>query len=167
MVEEKVIVTKKELLKNKKGGKMDKLAKLIESERVLLSVKTVFPFTFFPDTVVVTEEKVSLVNEIFYFSKQIRSVLIKDIATVQVGTSLFFGKLEIIDKNFQARPIIVDYLKKDDALEARRVIQGLIVIAREEMDLQQTEISDLTKTVGELGSSKISEAENANISTQD
>lgn len=157
MQTESVIVTKKDLLRHKakkSAQSMNKIQKLIETESVLLTVSTAFPFTLFPDKIIITEEKVSLVSQLFFFSKQVRSILIKDIATVQAETSLFFGKLTIIDKNYQALPIIVAFLKRDEALEARRVLQGLIVIARENMELTHVQSDDLTKAVGELGSSR-------------
>ncbi len=155
MQQESVIVTKKDLLRHKiNKSSISKIQKLIETDNVLLTISTVFPFTLFPDKLIITESKINLISQIFFFSKQIRSVLIKDIATVQAETSLLFGKLSIIDKNSKAPPTILTFLKNKDALEARRIIQGLILISRENVELTHLQSKNLTKTVSNLGSTR-------------
>lgn len=155
MQQKSVIVTKKDLLRHKiNKSSISKIQKLIETDNVLLTISTVFPFTLFPDKLIITESKINLISQIFFFSKQIRSVLIKDIATVQAETSLLFGKLSIIDKNSKAPPTILTFLKNKDALEARRIIQGLILISRENVELTHLQSKNLTKTVSNLGSTR-------------
>ena len=155
MQQESVIVTKKDLLRHKiNKSSISKIQKLIETDNVLLTISTVFPFTLFPDKLIITESKINLISQIFFFSKQVRSVLIKDIATVQAETSLLFGKLSIIDKNSKAPPTILTFLKNKDALEARRIIQGLILISRENVELTHLQSKNLTKTVSNLGSTR-------------
>ncbi len=46
-------------------NKLDVLEK--NSERVLLRIHTVFPFVLFPDTVVIDENKISIIRMLFFF----------------------------------------------------------------------------------------------------
>lgn len=128
---------------------LDTLVK--ESQRVLLRINAVFPFNFFPDEVIVDETKVSIIHKIFFYSNSIRSIAHEDIFNVIVEHSLFFATLEIVDRFFVEQPIIIRYLKKDDAILARRLIQGIIIAKKKGINLTELKKDELHRKIELLG----------------
>src|SRR4051812_47022192 len=75
--------TKRSLHKQKSQGKLDKL--LNRTDEKLLRISTVFPFTIFPHQIVIDINKVNVIFRTFFFSQHIHSVVIDDIADVEVS----------------------------------------------------------------------------------
>ncbi len=59
-----------------------------KSTRVLFRAKTVFPFKFFTDYVIIDENKVNLIHTIFFFSIEVQSILIHHIKDVIADTDI-------------------------------------------------------------------------------
>lgn len=130
----------------------EKLNRLVDlSSTVLLSIKTVFPFTFFPNEVIITLNDVSVVYTEFFISKQVRSVAISKIAEVIVTTGFFFAQLKIIDKEYSQLTMEIDYLTIKNAMKAKRLIQGLLFATKEGVELTKIEDQDLVEKIEELG----------------
>lgn len=154
--EEKLIEEgRKEGIKEIAKKEIESLPRLRELERMqdreLMRIKTVFPFVFFSDQLVIEENKLTFVWSIFFWSKDVRSILIKDIANVTVASSLFFASLNVVDQYFAKDPMTIKYLPKRKALEARRLIQGLIVSTRENIDYADVPKHDVIKHAMKLG----------------
>ncbi len=129
-----------------------KLHKLVEqSKSPLLRVKTAVPFNPFPDKLIVDINKVTIIYKYFFFSEQIHSVFVKDISDVLVETSWFYSTIKIIDVGYTENSIDINYLTTQDAIKARKVIQGLIVAHKHGLDLSKYEESDLAIKLEELG----------------
>ena len=138
--------------KSKTEAESQKLDKLVSSSStVIFSAKTVFPFTFFPNEIVITLADVSVVYTEFLSSKQLRSVPISKIAEVIVETGFMFAKLKLVDKEFSQMSIEVDYLSLKDAMRAKRLIQGLMVAVKENIDLVQIKDEHLEEKIEEIG----------------
>lgn len=127
----------------KTSQQLDKLAK--GSARVILDVKAVFPFNFFPDELIIDETKVSVLTNYFFFTRQVRSVEYKDIFNVVVNQGVIFAKLEIVDRFFSQESIVVPYMKKKDAIRARRIIQGLMMARKENINIRTLPLGELTE----------------------
>lgn len=131
---------------------LENLAK--DENPVMMSLSTVFPFQFFPTVITIEKTKVSVRDTLFFGSNEIRSLMISDISTVETQSSLFFATL-IIEKRMPPEPpISVRYLKKEDALQARRIIQGLMVTLQNKVDVTKVSTSELKDSVETLGDSK-------------
>lgn len=135
----------------KQAQRLDDLVQ--KSDQTLLSIKAIFPFDFFPDEITVDANKVNVVTNHF-LSKKVHSVFIKDISDVFVHTGILFGSLSIVDLGYIENLITVNYLNKSDALEARKVVQGLIVSLKQNVDLSKVEVSDLKSKIETLGEAK-------------
>lgn len=120
-------------------------------DRELMRIKTVFPFVFFSDYLIVEENKLTFVWSVFFWSKDIRSILLKDISNVTLETGLFFAKINVIDRYFAKDNMEIEYLPKEKALEARRLIQGLIVSIRENIDYSDIPKHEVIKHAMKLG----------------
>lgn len=129
----------------------EKFNKLVaNSKLVLFETKTTFPFTFFPNKIVITLNDVSVIfNE--YISKQIRTIPISKVAEVIVETGFFFAKLRIVDIDYSQNSIEIDYLGIKHAMKAKRLILGLLFARREEVDITKLGNDNIAQKIEELG----------------
>ncbi len=129
-----------------------KLETLVQkSGRTLLRASTVFPFHLFPKTIVIEEHKVDVILPIFFFSRQIESILLEYITSVQVTTSIFFASLRFEVWGMDTNPPVIDFLRKKDALAARRIIQGLLACKKEGITIDTLDTALLRKKLEEIG----------------
>src|SRR3989344_8695793 len=113
----------------------DKLNGLItRAHRILIKVNTVFPFDFFPDTIIVDANKIDVIRRPFFFTEEIYTLLIRNINYVSVYHSLFFATLSIEVNGFEQNPPNVNYLWKNDAVRIRNIVLGLLACAKENID---------------------------------
>lgn len=130
----------------------EKLRELVDGTNdLLLKVSTVFPFDFFPDELTIDEYKVNIVFREFFYSEDIHSIMIPLIKDIEVETSLLFGTLKIVPDGYPAQPVCIKFLKKGDALKARRIIQGLMVSAKIGVDTTQIANSVVKREIEDVG----------------
>ncbi|QQG43891.1 MAG: hypothetical protein HYW86_03395 [Candidatus Roizmanbacteria bacterium] len=135
--------------KKKAGNNLHKLEHaVLRSSTVVYQLTTVFPFYIFPVTIVIDEEKVSIIYSNFFYSKQVVQILLKDINSIQLESDVFFAKMQFNN----AEPI--SFLWKDKAFRARRIIEGLIILASESVDTSLLSIEEVRKKAEELGKTK-------------
>ena len=133
----------------KKTEKLTRLAQM--SNDILFRCRTVFPFDFFPDTVIVDKTKVNFIIKEFFLSEIVHSIMIKNIKDIQVETSAFFAKIVIIPDVYLGQAITVSYLSKSGAQEARRVIQGLMLCYKEGIDISDLDASEIKNKIETAG----------------
>ncbi|RJQ25972.1 hypothetical protein C4577_04465 [Candidatus Parcubacteria bacterium] len=141
----------------KKEESTEKFQSLVDnSKKILFKTKAVFPFDFFPDELTIDFNKVNLIIRDFFGSGRVHSVFIKDISDVFVYKTPFFSTIEIVDVGFVENSIKMKFLKNKDAMRARRIIQGLIITSKQDIDLAVLglEIPDIIKKLEELGKMK-------------
>ncbi|HVF69064.1 MAG TPA: hypothetical protein VNA13_00715 [Xanthomonadales bacterium] len=124
------------------------------TEKILLSAKAIFPFDFFPNTITIDANKVNIKIKTFFFTETITSILIKEIMDVRVEVSLFMGKL-IIDYGphpLKISTVYVPTLWKSDALRAKEIIEGMLVIYRaENIDTTKLKPEETLEAIKEVG----------------
>jgi hypothetical protein len=128
-----------------------------KSTDVLFSVRTVFPFDFFPDTLTISANKIDVVTSQFFFSHQITSIPLRDIANVEIQTSPFFATLRIINIRYSMHPSIIRFLKKHDAIKAKNIIDGLLVAMSQGADIAAIEPHRLLAQIEKVGKSSVEE----------
>lgn len=130
-----------------------KLNKLIDgSESILLKASSVFPFDFFPDELVIDKHKVCIIAKEFFLAQDIHSIMIDLIKDVEVETSVFFGTLKVVPDGYPAQPVCIRYLRKEDALKAQRIIQGLMVSNKQGVKVEEIQDENLCEKVEKVGS---------------
>ena len=144
-------ITDSDQKKQEASQKLTTLAK--ESGRILLDIKAVFPFNFFPDEVILDETKASIHTNFFFYSKEVRSIEYEDIYNVFIQQGLFFAKLEIVDRFFSQQRICVEYLKKAEAIRARRLIQGMMIVKKDNIDLSKLSVEEVVAKLDRIGKS--------------
>lgn len=59
---------------------LKKLNNLINnSHRILYEAASVFPFDFFPDRIVIDENKINIIHGVFFYSNKIFTILLEDV----------------------------------------------------------------------------------------
>ncbi len=133
--------------------KLDNLLSL--SNNVIFRTTTIFPLDIFPTTLVIDYSQIHVISKMFFLSDRIRSIDIENIAEVTAVVVPFFATLNIVEASSPTTPITLKYLKKDQALKARRIIQGMIISKKMEIDITKMKNdSDLVQKLEKLGSSK-------------
>lgn len=140
----------KKALENKKRFK----TLVNSSEKELYRAKAVFPFDFFPDEISVESTQVNLIDKQFFYTETVHSLPIKNITDVILDMSPFFGSLTLVDISYVQNTISISHLKKSEAKRARRIIQGLMILSKENIDLSRYNSRDLLSKVEELGTAK-------------
>lgn len=130
------------------------------ADKVLLHAKTIFPFDFFGSTITIDANKVNIRIKTFFFTETVTSILLKEIMDVRVQASLFFGKL-IIDYGphpLKIKSVYIPSLWKKDALKAKEIIEGNLVLYRaENIDTTKLKPEETIDEVMEIG--KVEERE--------
>jgi hypothetical protein len=131
--------------------KLDNLVTMTEYR--LFKLSSIFPFQLFQDDIIIEQKQVIIIKRNFFFSSQQYPFSIKDILAPIVETSLFFAKfqLKLGPGSYRQDPPSVSYLGKDEAQKARRIIMGLIVCDKENVDLNGMAYGDILKKVEEIG----------------
>ncbi len=151
--------TQKSIIRNRASDKLDqeliedsqKLDDLVKGNRVLYKISSVFPFDFFPDKIIIDPIKINVVFKEFFSSERVHGIYIRNISDVYVDTGPIFATLKIIDQGIVENTVIVNYLKKNEALKAREIIQGLIVANRHGIDVSAIDDTNLVSKLVSLG----------------
>jgi hypothetical protein len=126
------------------------------SNRVLMKISTVFPFTFFPDTLVIDEAKVTIIHWNGFFTKTVFPILIENIMNVTLSTSLFFASLQFEVIGFETNPDPITHIQKSQAIKARKVITGLMTLKKQRIDLSGISTEELMQKIEQIGESHVS-----------
>lgn len=121
---------------------------------VLFRLSTFWPLKLFPVHLEIASDRINLTFWEFIRSGQLVSLTTDIIQEVSVESGPIFSTLKITT-NKPMEPIVqVSYLKKDEALKARRIIQGLITANIHEVSLENINADELAEKLEDLGSSK-------------
>lgn len=126
--------------------------KVRRSHQVLAIVRTVFPLTLFPDSIVVDRTKVTIIHRTFFWSAETISFQIEDILNVSASVGPFFGSLTVVSRVMSTVDHFnVNYLWRRDAIALKHIIQGYIIAKHSHMDTDHLSQGDLVATLSELG----------------
>ena len=133
-----------------------KVAKLVKkSNRILVSVSShALPFDLFPDILNIEEERITIINR-HLLSSEVHSVDIKNISNILINNSILFSQLAIISKTFEENEIKIRNLRTKDAVFARRIIEGLRVFEKENIDTSGYTKNELIAKLEELSTTEI------------
>lgn len=130
--------------------KLDKL--VTEANRVIYEVESVFPFQFFPDRLVIDENKITFIRKHLFF-KRIYPIPYDSIATVRVNRTILFSSLEFEVTRFTDPPSRLTHLNPAKAARAKRYITGIMQAKKEGVDLTKLDIEELKVKLEKIGSS--------------
>lgn len=123
----------------------------IHSHEVLYKANTVFPFTFFPDTIVIDKEKLTIIERFFFWVAKITSVPIRDILSVEADVGPFFGSIHMTSRYFYTNPHSIRFLWRKDAIRIQKLLQGFIIANEREIDCSLIDKAQLDVLLEDLG----------------
>lgn len=129
-----------------------------KSTKVLLRISSIFPFDLFPDELTIDEFKVSIHARDFFFSEDIHSIPIVVIRDVDVYVGPFFATLKIVPDGYPGHALEVHYLKRKEAVRARKLIEGLIIARKQGIDPVRLSSPDIDNSeIEKIGSTHLIE----------
>ncbi len=131
----------------------DKLKKILaESNEVLASANTVFPFSLFPDSVVLDRTKVTITRRNFFFSSEVMSMRIDDILNVTTSVGPFLGSVTLAGRVLSSEDhFTITNFWRNDAIHLKHIIQGYIIARHNNIDCEHLGKEELIATLTRLG----------------
>jgi hypothetical protein len=117
----------------------------------LYKTSAVFPFDFFPNEISIEPDQVNICIKSFFLTAESRSIPIKNIADILISTSFLFASIKIIDTSYIENSVEISYLRKNEAEKVRRIIQGLVLASKENVDLSKIDPKNLVVEAERLG----------------
>lgn len=124
---------------------------IIKSPVILFHAVSKQWFDIFPDEVTIDLHKVVFTYRIFFDSKKVVSIPISSILTATCTYSLFSGTLNVEVVGELKQPAPIEYLHRNDAMKAERIINGLIICNRQRIDLSLYKTEDVIRKLVEIG----------------
>lgn len=122
------------------------------SHQALVTATTVFPFTLFPDTVIVDREKFTVTHRVFFRVAEVMTIRVEDILNVTADVGPFFGSLKILTRFFDPdKPYSVNFLWRSDTLRIKRILQGYVIAIQKKIDCDALSTPELAKLLDDLG----------------
>lgn len=140
---------KSEAIIQKNLNKLRQVSK--ESQEVVYSASSVFPFALFPDTITFDRHKLSIVYRTFFWVEQTVSVPLADIKNIQAEMGPFFGTLIVTSDTFINNTQTVNYLRRKDVKCIQELVQGAMMAKKEEIDISKVPPQKLFKLLTDLG----------------
>lgn len=124
------------------------------SNRILLRISSVFPWDFFPSSIIAEETRLTIIHRQL-FSSQVHSVDIKNISNIFIETGILFAQLTLISNTFAENEIVINRLWKKDAILMRRIVEGLRMFVDKDIDTTTYSVEDLISKLKELSTTGI------------
>jgi hypothetical protein len=120
-----------------------------KSNRRIISISSLFPWTLFPNTIEVEESRVTFIFRQL-LAAQSHSVDIKDISNVFIQSSPFFATLQIVSRTFVQNDITIGHLDAKKAQRVKMVIEGLRTFVENNIDTSNYEVNELIAKIEEF-----------------
>lgn len=139
-------------LSKDENHKLDELTQ--KATGSIYELSSVFPFDFFPNTIYIEQKQLVFIYRQFFWSTQEFHVLFEDILSPIVESGVFFStlRLQLGPGGFKQDPPPIRYLKKEEALRAKRIIVGLLICNKEKIDFADMTNDEILVKVEKIGS---------------
>jgi hypothetical protein len=139
-----------------------RVKKILERKDVeMLRTETVFPFSFFPDTLLIDTTKITISKKQLFATENITTIPLKDLSDVNVQTYLFLSTLVIKYMPQASSPgmnqpvsIQIPNLKREYAIKAKNLLKGALVAKAEEIDIAKLQPLEVKQVLQKLGASE-------------
>lgn len=128
----------------------------------IMHAYSVFPFTFFTDTLIIDTTKMSISKKQFFATEFITTIPLKDLSDVNVQTFLFLATLNILYMPQSASPgmnspieVKIPNLPRSDAIKAKNILKGVLVAKAEEIDIAKLPPEEVVEVLNTFGQSNI------------
>lgn len=129
-----------------------KLAQAAQAaQETLFSTNTIFPFTLFPDSIMIDRDKLIIIRRSFFGVSKTVNIQLQDLLLVEADTGPFFGSLSIKTQQFTETVTRITYLTRKDTLQAQRLLQGFITAREKNIDYGDVDSKQLVRFIEEIG----------------
>ncbi len=152
--EEGIIEGAREAAKKEETAREKLSTVAAQAENILLKIRSVFPLDLFPSTLIIDTTKITVITKAFFASETVRTILLKEVTDVSVETNLFFARLLFTYSHNPIRPmdLSVGNFKKNEALKAKDIIQGVMVLRLgENVDLTNLSAEKILNEIKQIG----------------
>jgi hypothetical protein len=118
---------------------------------ILFTADTIFPFTLFPDTITLDREKLTVIQRFFFRVAKVITVPVTSMISADANVGPFFGSVHMTSKYFIDNTHHVNFLRRNDAEEFHRMLQGFIIANEKEIDVSEIDKEDLKILLHDLG----------------
>lgn len=123
-----------------------------DARQVLISATTVFPLTFFPDTITVDRTKITVTHRSFFRVAEVVSIRIEDILDIAAGVGPLFGSIRITSRFFNNEmPYSLNHFWREDAQRVKRITQGYMIALQKKIDCKNLSTRELAAMLDKLG----------------
>ena len=122
------------------------------SQQILITADSVFPFDFIPDTITVDRVKVTIIRRTFIMVSEVISTQIEDILNVECDTGPFFGSINLYTRFFEHTPLRINFLTRRKAVDIKNILQGFIIARHQGLDSSKLKLEELRILLLRLGS---------------
>lgn len=145
----------------KKEENKERLKAITERQDIeMYRVKSVFPFTLFPDTIIIDTTKISIAKKQLFATEFVATIPLKDLSDVNLQTFLFLGTIILkympqsnspgMNEPVEAR---ISNLKREDAIKIKNILKGALVAKAEEIDIALLSPKEIVKVLHKFGES--------------
>lgn len=134
--------------------------KFKNSNQILYSAHSVFPFQIFPDRYFIQQKTISIVRKHFFSQGWVETISIKDIGGIRLYTGPFFSSITIIRKVLPQTTVELRNLWKKDAFKLKELLDGLVITENKLVEMpNQIPLKTEKKILFEIGTEKEVEKE--------
>ncbi|MCL4397983.1 hypothetical protein M1403_03075 [Patescibacteria group bacterium] len=123
----------------------------VGAPRVILKVTSAWPWELSPDTLIIDEVKVTVTHHIFLSSGSTRQIKLADVANISMISGPIFASISMYEKGFGSDVSMVKRLWRNDAVRARRILQGISVLTSEKVDFSQMTVDEIISRAEKAG----------------
>jgi hypothetical protein len=146
----------------KKEENIQRLKTITERQDIeLFHVKSVFPFTLFPDTIIIDTTKISIAKKQLFATEYVTTIPLKDLSDVNLQTFLFLGTITLKYMPQASSPgmneaveVPVPNLAREDAIKIKNILKGALVAKAEEIDIALLSPEEIAEVLHRFGESE-------------
>ena len=146
----------------KKEENRQRLESIVARQDIeLLHAESVFPFTFFTDTLIIDTTKISIAKKQLFATEYITTIPFKDLSDVNLQTYLFLGTLTLKYMPQSTSPgmnnpvtVKIPNLTRRDAIRAKNILKGALVAKAEEIDIARLSPQEIEEVLHKFGQSE-------------
>lgn len=147
--ERNTVVLKQEKPKKLTDKEFTEFAK--KSQEILVRVRGVWPFDFFPNVATLDRQKFVVKRNVFWGISKLISSHHDDILDSHLNLGPYFGSVLVHMKYMTNEVETINWLTRSDAKRLHGMLQGLLTAKKSGMDLTPLSTSELKKRLLQMG----------------
>ncbi|MBI3887728.1 hypothetical protein HY310_01525 [Candidatus Microgenomates bacterium] len=120
--------------------------------RVIAKFKSAKIWMSSPHELIIDEHKVTIIRHAFLSPSLTRHIKLTDVANISMVAGPMFGSLSMYEKGFSTDPISVNRFWREDAVRARRLLEGLSVLASQNVKFSELTVDEIILKAEKAGS---------------